>query len=222
MRWLDGNVAPGARVLAPPQLVPQLRTGLPRRTIVAYGDAGKQPTDLVIASTDRDRLPTDPTARRIAGRAVPVAMLAPQSLELREVLSTREAASNTATARRSAGRELVRRLALRLTPAAWSELIDGKVDRRLMTMLAGLSGQHTLDIAAFPTDPSGQKVHATARTAALTAIDGSPIRPDGRAASTMNAALKAAFGEGAATTDVRQFAGKPALVLLYLLSAHAS
>ena len=35
-------------------------------------------------------------------------------------------------------------------------------------------------------------------------------------------ALKSAFGEVPATTTIGQFAGKPALVLRYLLPAHAS
>jgi hypothetical protein len=220
--WLDGNVAPGARVLAPPRLVPQLRSGLPRRTIIAYDDAAEQPADLVIVSTDLEQLPADAAARRTSGRAVPVAVLAAGSVELREVVSKREAASNTATARRRAGRELVRRLALRLTPAAWSELINGKVDARLMTMLGRLADRHTLDIADFPTDPSSQKVHAPARTTVLTAIDGSPVGLDGGATATKNAARKSAFGEVPAITAVRQLAGKPSLVLRYLLPAHAS
>lgn len=222
VRWLEGNVAPGARVLAPPQLVPQLQRGLPRRTIIPYGDAAKQSADLVIVSTSSERPPTDGTTRSIADRAVPVAMLGDGTLEMREVVSTRQAASNAAAARRSAGRELVRRLALRLTPAAWSELINGKVDARLMTTLERLSGQHTLDIADFPADPVSQKAHAPGRTVVLTAIDGSPVGPDGSAAATMSAALKSAFGEASAKADVRQSTGKLTLVLLYPLQAHDS
>jgi hypothetical protein len=144
-------------------------------------------------------------------------------MQLREVVSSRAAASNTASARRSAGRALVRRLALRLTPAAWSELIAGKVDARFLTMLDRLSGRHTLDIAAFTTDRWSQDVHAPARTAVLTAIDGAPVRRHGgRAATNLNAAMRSAFGEVPAATTIGQFAGKPALVLRYLLPTHAS
>jgi hypothetical protein len=222
VRWLDGNVAVGARLLAPSQLVPQLQTALPRRTVLAYSDAAKQPIDLVVTPADLDTLTSDAAALSIARRAVPIAAFAAGKMQLREVVSTRAAASNTATARRSAGRALVRRLALRLTPAAWSELIAGKVDARFLTILDRLSGRHTLDIAAFATDRWSQDVHAPARTAVLTAIDGAPVRRDGGAAANLNAAMKSAFGEVPATTTVGQFAGKPALVLRYLLPAHAS
>ncbi len=116
----------------------------------------------------------------------------------------------------------MRRLALRLTPAAWSELINGKVDRRLMTTLARLSGQHSLDIADFPADPVSQEAHAPGRTVALTAIDGSPVGPDGSAATTMSAALKSAFGETSPKADVRLGNGELTFVLLYPLPAHDS
>jgi hypothetical protein len=222
LRWLDGNIALGARLLAPAQLVPQLQAGLPRRTVLAYDQAAKQPTDLVVVSADLDRLPADAAARSLARRAVPVAKFAGGSVQLREVLSTRRSASNTATARRSAGRELVRRLSLRLTPAAWSELIAGKVDPGLMAVLERLSGQHTLDIAAFAADSWSQKVHAPARTAVLTAVDGSPVRQDGRAAANLNAALKSVFSELPAKTDSRQLAGEPALGLTCLLPTRAT
>jgi hypothetical protein len=222
LRWLDGNIAIGARLLAPAQLVAQLQAGLPRRTVHAYGDAAKQSTDLVVVSADLDVLPADAAARSLARHAVPVAEFAGGTVQLREVVSTRRAASITAASRRSAGRELVRRLSLRLTPTAWSELIAGKVDPRLMAVLDRLSGQHTLDIAEFTTDAWSRQVHAPARTAVLTAVDGSPVRQDGRAAANLNSALKSAFVEVPAKADGRQLAGRPALVLSCLLPAHAT
>jgi len=68
--------------------------------------------------------------------------------------------------------------ALHLTPAARAALTTGRLDERLLAVLAQYAGGHTLDIAGFPSaaggDPAGPGAPPLRRVL-ITAADGNPV-----------------------------------------------
>ncbi len=99
-------------------------------------------------------------------------------VEVRRVLastpSTQQIAEQT-TASAAAGQQLNRNPRLRLAVPARDALLSGKVDPRLLTMLALATSSHRLDIADLPQAPEEQTAGAARRVVQITAVDGRAV-----------------------------------------------
>jgi hypothetical protein len=213
MRWLQANVPVGARLLASTELAPVLRRGLPGREVTedfwaaAEGDAA----DFVIVSAGLTELPEDHAARQEARRSRSVAIFGGGALEVRQTATTETEAM-------AAGRELSRVVPLRLTPGAWSTLVEGDVDARLMRVLGKLAEAHTIDVARFERDAATRRADGPARTAVVTAADGELVSRSGFSVRRLIADLEALPDTlRPAKVRIERRAGKSVLVINYLL-----
>jgi hypothetical protein len=164
--WLSRNTTRGAEVAASADIQPALRRSLPTRVVTVYGRAEQDPAALLVV-TPRD-------SRPVVG-AVPLASFAGGAVEVRQVVAgttwrqLREQLGGT-------GRRLVADTRLRLTPRAWSVLVAGAVDPRVIGLLSRLVNRHTIDVSAFPREEVERAASAPARAVAITAVDGVLVR----------------------------------------------
>jgi hypothetical protein len=91
-----------------------------------------------------------------------------------------------ASARRSAGAQLLRNPNVRVSPAGRRELAAGQVDARLLTVIAALAVSYHLDITGFGTPAAGADPAVPLRSADISVAPAG----SGRAAATLNAAKK--------------------------------
>ena len=184
VNWLERNTAKGTRVAAPPALEQQLGAAMKGRAVADYGATGERRVDLVLVSPGDAQ---DDTVRRLIRRSAAVALF-PDGLEIRQVVRGASPAQERAV-RRQAGRQLVSDTRLRLTPPAWSTLAAGRVDPRLMGLLAQLTDGHTVDVSGFPRTPAERAARAPALAMKITAIDGALVSDAGQAVQEMRSLL---------------------------------
>jgi hypothetical protein len=182
--WLARHTADGTEIAVPRLWKRQLQATLPGRKVTAR--PGPR-TDLLVIGRDAVPGAGSDTLRRLWGSSDQVAVFGGR-VQVRQVLGApfREVRD----ARREAGRRLVADTDIRLTPQAWSTLVRGDVDVRVMTLLRRWAVSRTIDIAAFPRDSTQRMADAPARRMSVTAIDGVLV-DDSRAPAQLRAQLLA-------------------------------
>ncbi len=160
-RWIAAQVSPAAIVACDPAMCAALQaSGLPAGRLLALGTSAGDPlgSDLVVAT---------PALRsqfgaRLASVYAPVVIASFGSgaarIDIRAVAADGTAAYDSALAadrgaRITAGRELIGNRHITMPAAAKAMLRAGRVDPRLLAMLAALAAQQPLRILAFG-DPS--------------------------------------------------------------------
>jgi hypothetical protein len=213
-RWLAANVAKGASVAVPPALLNPVRTGAPRLKVRTYDDARAVRADLLVV-TRRERA-RSAEVRAEAASAFPVARLAgTDGVEVRQLAGSSGLAGRATEARKLAvaGAQLAQNPRVDVPDTDVPALRAGQVDSRLLVTLATVAAQYdvTADLVA---DPLGAPGSVAYREARVTAVDGTPVANDPKAAepiSTFVRAQKAPFS--AAEAGVRG----TAFVLRYAL-----
>lgn len=121
-------------------------------------------------------------------------------------------------ARKAAGRALARNDRVALSPQARDALVAGHVDVRLMTVLAVLSGEHTVLVSDFvpgsPADPGEPAAGVPLGSAEIAAIDGVPVSADSSLTAEVTSWLEAQTGYRPTSTYLRG-EPEPALVITY-------
>jgi hypothetical protein len=207
--WLTDNTARGATVLVPAALRPVLRRAAPTLALRTYTGTPRGAADLVVVDSraSRPRVPAAPTGDLVA-------RFGSGGWEVRAVAG----GWGGPAVRRQAGRQLVADVRLRLTPRAWSTLVAGTVDPRVLGLLAGVVAGHTLDVAGFPRAAAERAAAAPARSVRITALDGALVQ-DGAGPAVR--AVLGALALPSAPDEVRQAPGGEALVARFLLPAPA-
>jgi 4-amino-4-deoxy-L-arabinose transferase-like glycosyltransferase len=204
--WVDENVHRDQRVLVDDSVwVDLVRAGFPRDNVVWYYKADTDPAvqakspngwkdyDYVLVTQALQRsIDTDPivkeafdnaTKRAIFGsgdQEVDVVQVHPEGRDVSDATAKTDTAART-----TAGRALVDNPRITLSTDARSQLSDGTVDSRLVTLLASLAGQHRLTVTGFPAvfgeNGLGARRQMTVSTVDGTRVDGgveSAIRAD--------------------------------------------
>jgi hypothetical protein len=160
-RWIAGQVSPSAIVACDPAMCAALQaSGVGAGRLLALGPSASDPlgSDLVVAT---------PALRsqfgaRLASVYAPVVIASfgsgPARIDIRAVAADGTAAYDSAlaadrSARIAAGAQLIGNHRIAVTAAAGAVLRAGRVDPRLLAMLAALAAQQPLRILAFG-DPS--------------------------------------------------------------------
>lgn len=121
-------------------------------------------------------------------------------------------------ARKAAGRALARNDRVALSPQARDALVAGAVDVRLMTVLAVLSGEHSVSVSGFgpgsPAAPGEPAAGAPLGSAEIVAIDGVPVNADSALTAEVTSWLEAQTSYRPTSSYLR---GEPqrALVITY-------
>ncbi|MBM6398777.1 DUF2079 domain-containing protein [Phycicoccus sonneratiae] len=116
----------------------------------------------------------------------------------------------------AAGQQLVANPAVRTEPAARDALLSGRVDPRLLALLASSAARYSVTLDDLPQPPEEEAAGAPRRTVRITAVDGRPAVPDGPAAA-LAAATKKERASFAAQVRFLPAAGgtPPTLTLTY-------
>lgn len=138
--WLAGNVGSDARLVVHPDLRESLEAVLPGREIVSWGQHSGSAYDLVVA----------PAASRTGGDLLLATF---GTLEVRQPPG-RTGWAQAREERRSVGQSLVAHPRLEVTSAAWTDLVEGDVDTRLMDLIGAVLKRTSLEIAAFERGPA--------------------------------------------------------------------
>jgi hypothetical protein len=118
----------------------------------------------------------------------------------------------------AAGRKLSRQVPVRLTPEAWSTLVEGDVDPRLIALLGRLAEEHTIDVARFERDAATSRADGPARIAVLTAADSYLVSRGKPRLRRLIAEIEALPGDmRPAKVGIEKRAAGPTLVVRYLL-----
>ena len=229
-RWIDANVPTDERILTDDAIwVDLVEQGRDRGNVVWFYKPDTDPAVPTgaaayqwVVSTDSVRSDPQsfPTLDEALGRAVPVAAFGegdrrveilrgePGDLDA-TVLADRRAASA------AAGQQLVANPALDVTPLARDQLLSGRVDPRLLTVLAGLGSRYDLAVESLPQPAAEEAAEAPRRTVRITTVDGEPVSRDaeGVAAVTSSVASQnAAYRADATVVDATD--GAPAALVL--------
>jgi hypothetical protein len=160
-RWVAGQVSPSAIVACDPAMCSALQaSGVGAGRLLALGPSASDPlgSDLV-AATQALR---SQFGARLASVYAPVVIASfgsgPARIDIRAVAADGTAAYDSAlaadrSARIAAGAQLIGNHRIAVTAAAGTALRAGRVDPRLLSMLAALAAQQPLRILAFG-DPS--------------------------------------------------------------------
>lgn len=188
-RWLDGNARAGTRVVVPPSLVGAVHDAAPRLTVRAYDGARPATSDLLVLTGA-----PGPSARvrAAAANAFPVARVAGSGVEVRQVTDTVGTTALAAEVRKLAvaGAQLAQNPRLDVPAGDVTALRAGAVDARLLVTLAALAAQH--DVAAdLVADPAAATGSVGYRAAYVTAVDGSAIASDAKAAAPFTTFISA-------------------------------
>jgi hypothetical protein len=170
VNWLAENTAPGARVFVPPALVDDVAAGLQGRVVLAYGETTVDSGDLVAVQPGFVGLPAGSLTQEVLASTLIVGRLPGSEVDLRQVIGSDDSG---VAARRTAGSELLKNPALSVSQDTAAELRNGRVDERVLVILAGITSQHSLDVV-LPRDPADAPA-APLRTLLIRKWDGSPI-----------------------------------------------
>lgn len=198
--WVVTNLEEDDRILVDDAVwVDLVRGGLPREQVVWYYKADTDPdvSDLTPNGwADYDYVLVTEGMRQSAGSA-PVLDRARESsirvasfgegAEAVEILRVLPAGTDDyysraygdEQARSAAAALLADNPSLRLTPDARTELVDARVDARVIAVLAQLAGEHELSVSGFPVEPGERDSELPTRSVALDEIDGEPITTGG-------------------------------------------
>jgi len=239
-QWVNAHVEPGARILTDLSTRAELlRAGQPSTDIGAYDDQSVERAaddsarwagyDYVLLTGDRNGEPFagPPRTLPLADSAYVSGFHTGQvSVELRRLEipspTTRKPGSGAASdpagepagspARKAAGRALARNDRVALSPQARDALVAGHVDARLMTVLAVLSGEHTVLVSDFlPGAPGEPAARAPLGSAEIVAIDGVPVSADSPLTAEVTSWLEAQTGYRPTSVYLR---GEPAAALV--------
>lgn len=210
--WIDTNVPKDNRLIVDDSLwLDLVRDGYPRNNVVWYYKLDTDPAvealspqgwrdfDYVVSTNSLRTLPAvSPEARSALANSTVVATFGTgvQRVEVHRIQPQGRAAATAQQAadlkvRRQAGRELTRNVGLHLTGSAAGELTAGAVGPRLLSMLAGLSAQHTLTVSGFPAVFGEKNTDDPRRQVRITAVDGAPVSPGSRPTRAVETWLRA-------------------------------
>ncbi len=116
---------------------------------------------------------------------------------------------------RQAGEQLAGNPRLAFSPQARSAITSGRVDPRLLTVLALASGAHDLQVQALPRSDAETAAGGGFRTARITAVDGLPVTADARGVADIVSMLRSQGPAYRPDTRVVTGAGLPALEISY-------
>jgi hypothetical protein len=189
--WVAHQVDPAAIIACDPQMCAVLQgDGIPagRLLLLGAGNAGPLGSN-VIMSTAAVR---EEFGSRLTSVYAPVA-LATFGSGSAQVTVRVVAADGSATyqrslqadasARRSAGAQLLRNPDVRVSPVGRRELAAGQVDARLLSVIAALAARYHLDITGFGVPTAGADPAIPLRSADISVAPAG----GGRAAATLNA-----------------------------------
>ena len=139
-------------------------------------------------------------------------------MTVRRVLADPDAAGKAlvdASSRIDAGAALAGNPRLGLQPVAADLLRRGEVDARAVSVLAALTGQHSIAVADFPV-VTGEDPEQPRRLVAVTAIDGQPVRSGANAVTLLDQWLRAQQPPyRPAGTELSDLGGRAVLVVRY-------
>lgn len=188
LSWLEQNTTPGTEILVPRYLQRNLAGLLTPRSVKTYASAPSSAADLIVVAPTVAQ-ETSVRLKRLLAQSEPVAVFG-DGAQVRHVL--RDSSPRRLQAeRRRAGRVLLSDSSIRLAPHAWAILAAGEVDPRLMSLLAHLSDNHTIDVSGFPRSGPERGARAPAREMQVIAFDGKVIGAGGIAASQLRSMLLA-------------------------------
>lgn len=196
--WIAQNVPADERILTDDALwVDLVEQGRDRRDVVWFYKPDTDPAvpkgaDAYqwVVSTDSVRSDprSFPTLAEALERSVPVAAFGTGERRV-EILRVQRAGTDPAVleqqraAAAAAGQQLVANPAITTSTAARDALLSGRVDPRLLTVLASLGAQHTLTLEALPQPAPEEAAGAARRTVTITEVDGDAAVPDSAAAA---------------------------------------
>ena len=193
-RWVARQVDPAAIVACDPQMCAVLQdNGIPagRLLLLGAGVAAPLGSD-VIVSTVAVR---EEFGSRLTSVYAPVALAAFGSGSARVTVRVvapdgsaayRRSLQADASARRSAGAQLLRNPNVRESPVGRRELAAGQVDARLLSVIAALAAQYQFDIIGFGAPAAGADPAVPLRSFDVSVVPA----VTGRAVATLNAAKR--------------------------------
>lgn len=197
--WAIANLDDDDRILVDDAVwVDLVAGGLPREQVVWYYKAdtdadvsdltpnGWQDYDYVLVTEGmRQGAGTAPTVDQARENSVRVASFGEgdETVELLRVLPDGTDAFYASDygdglARGAAGAALTDNASLSFAGETAGQLIDGQVDARVVTLLAQLSGEHEIGVAAFPQVDGEQTGELPRRTLEISSVDGEPVTGD--------------------------------------------
>ena len=191
-QWIDGQVNPSAIVACDPAMCAALQaSGVAAGRLLVLGTSASDPlgSDLVVAT---------PALRsqfgaRLASVYAPVVIASfgsgPTRIDIRTVAADGTAAYDSAlaadrSARIAAGEQLIGNRRITLPAAAQAVLRAGRIDPRLLAMLAALAAQQPLRVLAFG-DPSP----GASAAVPLRSVELAPAKAEAHAAAQLRTML---------------------------------
>jgi hypothetical protein len=156
-------------LLVPPELVDDFAAGLPGRQVLPNDQVAPRTGDLLIVTSNSGDVLTGTLTQQVLAAAPVVALLPGSDLDVHQV--TGPDPSDDA-ARVSAGTELLQNLGLTFVGGS-SALRSGRVDERVLVILAGLASQHSFTVALVPGPADAPD--AFVRTLQIQRVDGHAI-----------------------------------------------
>lgn len=165
--WLARNTVPGVRIAVPDGLVTTVSAGLPGRSVVGATQASAEPPDLVVDVADGASTAAGPDRTTVATFG---------ELRVSQVMPQGRDPVADVDARVAAGRDLLANPSLTFSRRAERVVRSGRLDPRLLTVLATLATDHTLSVAV-PLPAAGEDPRAVRRVLAIRSVDGADPMP---------------------------------------------
>ncbi|WP_157682665.1 ArnT family glycosyltransferase [Nocardioides scoriae] len=210
--WITQNVDRGDRLLVDDaSWVDLVEAGFPRQDVVWYYKADTDSdvsalapggwTDydyVLVTQALRRSIDTAPTVQDALDNSTRTAIFGSgeNQVEVYRVddrgrQAIDEAVQRDQQARTAAGQALLENPRLRLSDQAASQLRDGEVDARLVSLLAQVSSETTIEVADFPA-VFGEDGQVPRRTLTVTSVDGEPV--DSAAGDDLVASIRGQVG----------------------------
>lgn len=204
--WIAQNVPPSDRIVTDDALwVDLVEQGRARGDVVWFYKPDTDPAVprgwqnyrwVVSTYSTRNSIDTLPTVADAVRHSQPEAVFGtgPRRVEVRRVLTSNPTAQQIAdqtAAAATAGQQLVLNPSLDLTASARDDLLSGRVDPRLLTVLALSAASHQLAITALPAEPAERAAGAARRVLSISSVDGQPVSDTAPAVHALLAELRA-------------------------------
>lgn len=188
--WVDQNVPRDQRILTDDAIWVDLVTqGRPRGDVVWFYKPDTDPgvpkgaaSYQWVVSTDsvRSDPASFPTLSEALSRSEPVASFGAgeRRVEVRRVLASNpdsKTVSRRHAAAAAAGQQLVANPALSVRPMARAALLSGRVDPRVLTVLAMTAARHRVTVADLPQPQAETAASAPRRAILLSSVDGQTV-----------------------------------------------
>lgn len=173
-----------------------------------------------VVGHDRDLLGAADPVGTARDNSTPVATFGAgaDAVTVRRVVTDKDAVTTAveeSAGRTAAGGALAGNPRLGLQPRAADLLRDGQVDSRALSVLAAVSGEHSLQIVDFPVVP-GENPATTRRLIAISAIDNQTVSPGATVVSLLDQWLRAQQPPyKPAGTTLAQIAGRTVLLVRF-------